>query len=308
MCIRYIIRREKNCAAQKISGPILYLEVILLRGHVLLMGFLGRDAWPAPRLADVQISRSKARELYWNLALTVRKIYHVCKLVHGDLSEFNLLYFDETAYVIDVSQSVEHDHPNALDFLRKDLTNVTAFFGKKNNVDNVLTVKELFDFVVDPTLDDPEAELERLSEMASEREPLTAEELISEEVFKRIYIPRKLDEVAAAQRDIDDLKSGVKSDVSYRSVTGVQLLPSLDHNDDDDNEDESDDGDESEDDDESEGEESKSGFKSSRRPKEESLESKKERKKAVKAEQAEKRKHKIKKHVKKKKERANSKK
>ena len=55
-------------------------------------------------------------------------MYQKCKLVHGDLSEFNLLYHDGKAYVIDVSQSVEHDHPHALEFLRKDLHNVTEFF------------------------------------------------------------------------------------------------------------------------------------------------------------------------------------
>ena len=50
-----------------------------------------------------------------------------------------------------MSQSVEHDHPHALEFLRKDLTNINEFFRKKKI--NVLTVKELFDFVVDPTVD-----------------------------------------------------------------------------------------------------------------------------------------------------------
>jgi RIO kinase 1 len=30
----------------------------------------------------------------------------------------NLLYFRKRIYFIDVSQSVEHDHPRALDFLR----------------------------------------------------------------------------------------------------------------------------------------------------------------------------------------------
>ena len=60
------------------------------------------------------------------------------------------MYHEGKAYVIDVSQSVEHDHPNALEFLRKDLTNVNEVFRKKKI--NVLTVKELFDFVVDPNI------------------------------------------------------------------------------------------------------------------------------------------------------------
>ena len=84
-----------------------------------------------PRLQDVEISETKARELYWDLSLIIRKMYHQCKLVHGDLSEFNLLYHEGKACVIDVSQSVEHDHPHALEFLRKDIHNVNEFFRKK---------------------------------------------------------------------------------------------------------------------------------------------------------------------------------
>lgn len=49
------------------------------------------------------------------------------------LMEFTRIFFsyhDGHAYVIDVSQSVEHDHPHALEFLRKDChnTNGKLFF------------------------------------------------------------------------------------------------------------------------------------------------------------------------------------
>lgn len=35
-------------------------------------------------------------------------------------------YQNGTVYVIDVSQSVEHDHPHALDFLRADCDHITS--------------------------------------------------------------------------------------------------------------------------------------------------------------------------------------
>ena len=203
---------------------------ILLRSHVLLMEFLGTDdGWPAPRLHDVaDMTQSKARQLYWDLALTVRKLYQVCKLVHGDLSEYNLLYHRGRAFVIDVSQSVEHDHPHALEFLRKDLNNLNEFFRRKGV--NVLTVKELFDFVVDVARlshdgeEDWETELDRLSNMAAERteEERTAQQEVEEEVFKQIFIPRSLIEVDCPERDIAGIKSG-KIEEAYQSVTGVQV-------------------------------------------------------------------------------------
>ena len=46
-------------------------------------------------------------------------MYHECNLVHGDLSEYNILWHDGRPVIIDVSQSVEHAHPFATEFLRK---------------------------------------------------------------------------------------------------------------------------------------------------------------------------------------------
>lgn len=70
--------------------------------------------------------------------------------MHADLSEYNLLYFKGDVWVIDVSQSVENDHPMALDFLRSDCSIMNTFFGKKGI--RVLTTKEFFDFVTDLSL------------------------------------------------------------------------------------------------------------------------------------------------------------
>ena len=100
--------------------------------------------------------------------------------------------------MIDVSQSVEHDHPRALDFLRKDLQNITEFFRRKGV--NVLGVRGLFDFVVDPSIEAGEAEEAALQGLNARAEAMTeeersAEQIVQEEVFKNIHIPRPLDEV-----------------------------------------------------------------------------------------------------------------
>lgn len=99
---------------------------ILLRSHVLLMDFIGNDGWPAPKLKDVELNSSKARSLYRECIVMMWNLYNKCKLVHADLSEFNLLYHKGEIVVIDVSQSVEHDHPHAYEFLKKDCTNITG--------------------------------------------------------------------------------------------------------------------------------------------------------------------------------------
>lgn len=76
--------------------------------------------------------------------------------MHGDLSEYNLLWWDNKVYMIDVSQSVEHDHPMALDFLRRDCAVMNDFF-RKNNV-YVLTTLKLFNYITDITFEESQAE------------------------------------------------------------------------------------------------------------------------------------------------------
>ncbi len=47
---------------------------------------------------------SKLRELYTVLVQDVRTMFQVCRLVHADLSEYNILYFEGRLAIIDVSQ------------------------------------------------------------------------------------------------------------------------------------------------------------------------------------------------------------
>ena len=199
-------------------------QPLLLKSHVLLMSFLGVDGWPSPKLKDARLSEGKARELYYECVLHVRNMYRKCRLVHADLSEYNMLVHSGQLYIIDVSQSVEHDHPCALEFLRKDCTNVTEFFRRKDVC--VLTVRELFDFVTDLSLTDDRVEeyLRLAEEKAVERVPGTerAEEQVSEAVFKQIFIPRTLQEVERFEEDFHKMSIGEGQDIAYSVVTGLR--------------------------------------------------------------------------------------
>ena len=59
------------------------------------------------------------------------------------------------------------DHPKALDFLREDCQHCNDFFRRAGVA--TLTVRELFDFVTDPAVNDGnlDATLERLMEVAA---------------------------------------------------------------------------------------------------------------------------------------------
>ncbi|XP_055964474.1 serine/threonine-protein kinase RIO1 [Sorex fumeus] len=220
-------------------------EPVLLRSHVLVMGFIGKDDMPAPLLKNVPLSESRARELYLQVIQDMRRMYQTARLVHADLSEFNMLYQGGGVYIIDVSQAVEHDHPHALEFLRKDCANVNDFFLKHGVA--VMTVRELFEFVTDPSITSAnmDAYLLQAMEIASRRtqEERSSQDHVDEEVFKRAYIPRTLTDVKHYERDVDlmlklkeeDRALGAQQDtVLYQTVTGlkkdlsgVQKVPAL---------------------------------------------------------------------------------
>ncbi|XP_009324743.1 PREDICTED: serine/threonine-protein kinase RIO1 isoform X2 [Pygoscelis adeliae] len=291
-------------------------EPIMLRSHVLVMGFIGKGDRPAPLLKNAQLSDSKVRELYLQIIQYMRRMYQDARLVHADLSEFNMLYHSGDVYIIDVSQAVEHDHPHALEFLRKDCANVNDFFQKHNVA--VMTVRELFEFITDPSITSENIDdyLSKAMEIASKRteEERSSQDKVDEEVFKKAYIPRTLTEVKNYERDVDimtklkeeDMALNIQQDnILYQTVTGlkkdlsgVQKIPALLEKKAD--ESETDSGD-----DDGGSEDSDSGCKESVHPKDKPAEvslDKKERKKMVKEAQREKRKTKIPKHVKKRKE------
>lgn len=203
-------------------------EPVYLRLHVLVMGFLGdKKGWAAPRLRDAELHGDDVDEqyrlLYIQLLGLMRRMYQTCKLVHADLSEYNVLYHLNKLYIIDVSQSVEHDHPRSLEFLRMDIKNVSDFFRRKS-VD-VLAEKTVFDFITsnkepvqDPALS---ASLEKLfvdRPAVEEDEEKVAEQQIENEVFRNQYMPQTLDQVYDMERDAKQIGEGGKHSLVYQNL------------------------------------------------------------------------------------------
>ncbi len=93
--------------------------------NVLVMGYVGDDTMPAPLLRNAALDDPRAvlQDVIENLR-AIRK----AKLVHADLSEYNLLFWENEVYVIDVGQSVPLDHPRAEEWFKRDLANVAHFF------------------------------------------------------------------------------------------------------------------------------------------------------------------------------------
>jgi RIO kinase 1 len=201
-------------------------EPIHLRLHVLVMGFLGdRKGVPAPRLKDVELEgediEKRWRSLYLQLIGYMRILYRKCHLVHADLSEYNVLYHEDKLWIIDVSQSVEHDHPRSLEFLRMDIKNVSDYFRRKG-VD-ILPERKIFEFVtatqgtLDPTaMEKVLEELHKADPDASEESIANAE--VDNEVFRNQYIPQTLEQVYDIERDAEQVEKDGGKDLIYRNL------------------------------------------------------------------------------------------
>jgi RIO kinase 1 len=135
-------------------------------------------------------------------------------------------YNDKQVYVIDVSQSVEHDHPRSLEFLRMDIKNVTDFFRKKGVM--TLSERKAFEFI---TAENTTVDREEMSEVIGrmmedqgnqddQKKQDDAE--VDERVFRQAYIPKSLFEVVDAERDVGIIQRGGKDDLIYAKFLNVQ--------------------------------------------------------------------------------------
>ena len=100
------------------------------RKNILIMEFIGKDYQPYPKIKDVEIENpEKAQKIVLN---QIKKLWQQEELVHGDLSEYNILVDQEGNLTwIDFSQGVHKTHPEAKNLLKRDIENITNFFHRQ---------------------------------------------------------------------------------------------------------------------------------------------------------------------------------
>ena len=124
----------------KVSCP----EPLGFYENVLVMRFIGENGIPSPRLIDVDLKEVKKKlinELYSLIIKEIEKLLRA-KIVHGDLSAYNILLYEGKPVLIDFSQGVTSKHPLFKEFLERDIKNINSFFRKIGaNVDESLASK-----------------------------------------------------------------------------------------------------------------------------------------------------------------------
>jgi RIO kinase 1 len=103
-------------------------EPIAVERNVLVMEYIATDGERAKRLNEVQIENPATA---YNVVREYMRRLDDAGLVHGDLSEYNVVFHDGQLVFLDMGQAVTVHHPNAEEFLRRDCRNVAAFFARQ---------------------------------------------------------------------------------------------------------------------------------------------------------------------------------
>ncbi len=103
------------------------------RDSELLIEYLGDDDHAAPRLVHAQLTQAQAADLFAQAVANLR-LCAAHGIVHGDLSPYNMLVWDERLFFIDFPQAVDPvAHPEGFRLLERDITNLCQW-GRRQGV------------------------------------------------------------------------------------------------------------------------------------------------------------------------------
>ena len=113
---------------------------LAIQKNVLIMNFIGKDGERAPLMREVVLEDPD--QIFEQLLDYVNLLYTEAGLVHADLSEYNIMIWNDKPVIFDVAQSVLVKHPMADKFLRRDLENLHKYFKRK--VSDIMSVDEMY--------------------------------------------------------------------------------------------------------------------------------------------------------------------
>jgi len=122
------VRKESSNLKRARRAGVRTPEPIAVERNVLVMEYLGTEEGRAKRLSEVHIENPDTA--YEVVTEYLRRLYDA-GLVHGDLSEYNIVFHEGQLYIIDLGQAVTVHHPNAEEFLERDCRNVANFFARQ---------------------------------------------------------------------------------------------------------------------------------------------------------------------------------
>ena len=120
-------QKEFKNLTQCYEKGISVVKPIHVSKNILVLEFIGKNGIPSKTLVESQVDLQD----YISAISLIRKLYKEAKLVHGDFSEFNLFKTEKGLVIFDFGSAVDLKHPNAIEFLKRDINNISNFFAKR---------------------------------------------------------------------------------------------------------------------------------------------------------------------------------
>ena len=131
--LMYLWARKEFKNLQKMyKAGVRVPKPVFVYNNIVVMEFIGQKGQRAPLLKEVNLEPDDAVHILHKIVLYMQTIYCKAKLVHADLSEFNIMLPNlREPVIIDVAQAVSIEHPNSRMFLEKDIVNIRRYFVKE---------------------------------------------------------------------------------------------------------------------------------------------------------------------------------
>jgi RIO kinase 1 len=106
-------------------------EAYAMAKNAILMGYIGDVGMCAPALSEISLERDETRPLFDRVIRNI-DIMLGANRIHGDLSAYNILYWDGDITLIDFPQVVSPDgNRNAFRIFERDVIRVCEYFAKQ---------------------------------------------------------------------------------------------------------------------------------------------------------------------------------
>ena len=119
------------------SSGISVVTPIHVSKNILVMEFIGNDGKPEKTLLESEVDEND----YHQCIQIITDLFKKAKLVHADFSEYNIFKTNDGLKLFDLGSAVDLSHPKMMDFLKRDINNISNFFVKRGlTVENPVDV------------------------------------------------------------------------------------------------------------------------------------------------------------------------
>ena len=119
------------------SSGISVVTPIHVSKNILVMEFIGNDGKPEKTLLESEVDEND----YHQCIQIITDLFKKAKLVHADFSEYNIFKTNDGLKFFDLGSAVDLSHPKMMDFLKRDINNISNFFVKRGlTVENPVDV------------------------------------------------------------------------------------------------------------------------------------------------------------------------